>query len=81
MPRVETQFGPDRFEDGLPGKIDLGHRIRLPAGNDGLDLIRSPDTPLIDTVARLQLDMEEMTAGSIGHQTLGGRLRRVDLDR
>ena len=28
---------------------------------------------LIDTVARLQLDMEEMRAGSIGHQTLGGR--------
>ena len=73
LPRVETQFGPDRFEYGLPGKIDPVHRIRLPAGNDGLDLIRSPDAALIDIVARLQLDMEEMKAGSIGHQTLGGR--------
>ena len=43
LPKVGTQFEPDRFEDGLPGKTDPGLQIRLPAGNDGLDPIRSPD--------------------------------------
>ena len=73
LPRVETQFEPDQFEDGLPKKIEPGHRIILPAGNDGLDLIRSPNAALIDTVARLQLDMEEIRSGLMGHQILGGR--------
>ena len=32
---------------------------------------------MIDTVARLQLDMEEMKSGSMGHHTLGGRTTKV----
>ena len=43
----------------------------MPARNDVLDPIWSPDAALIYTVARLQLIMEEIK--SMGHQTLGGR--------
>ena len=73
LPRVGTQFEPDPYEHDLPRKIDPGHCMRLPARNDRLDLIRSSDAALMDTVARLQLDMEEMKAGSRCHRTPGGR--------
>ena len=58
-----AQFEPDSYEDGLPGRSDPGRRT----GRDGL--VWSLDAALMDTVARLQLDMEEMRAGSRGHRT------------
>ena len=73
LPRVGTQFEPDPYEDGMPRKISPGNWMRLPAGIDRLDAIRSPNAMLKDTVARLQLEMEEMRPGSMCHQTLGGR--------
>ena len=47
--------------------------MRLPAGHGGPESIWSPDAALMDTVAHLQLDVEEMRAGSRCHQTPGGR--------
>ena len=73
MPREETQFEPDSYKDALPRKIDPDHRGRLRAGHDGPEPIWSPDAALMDTVARLQLDMEEIGAGSRCHRTPGGR--------
>ena len=66
---VGSQFEPDPYEDVLPGRDDPGHRARLPAEQDRL--VWSLDAALMDTVARLQLDMEEMRAGNWtaqGHQ-------------
>ena len=37
------------------------------------DPIRFPGAMLVDTVARLQLDMEELKSGSMSHQTLSGQ--------
>ena len=73
LPRAGAQFEPHPFEDDLPRTFDPDHQTRLPVGNDVSDPIRSPDATLIDTVARLQLDMEEMRSASMGNQTLGGR--------
>ena len=73
LPKVGTQFEPDPYEDDLLRKIDPGYRMRLPAWNEMLDPIRSPDAALMDTMARLQLDMEEMRTGSRCHRTPGGR--------
>ena len=52
--------------------FDPDHGARVPAGNVVSDLIRSPGAVLVDTVARLQLDMEELRADSLCHQTWGG---------
>ena len=54
-----AQFEPDPFGADLPRTIDVDHRTRRPAGNDVSDPIQSPGAVLIDTVARLQLDIEE----------------------
>ena len=63
-PRVET----DPYEDGLPKKRhDPCRQTRPPAGHGGP--VWSPDTALMDTVARLQLDMEELRAGSRSRRT------------
>ena len=59
--------------NGLPRKIDPGRQVRLPAGHGGPGSIWSADAALMDTVARLQLDMEEMRVGSRCHRTPGGR--------
>ena len=45
-------------------KNDPDHRTGLPAGHDVSDPIRSPGAMLIDTVARLQMDMEELRSES-----------------
>ena len=58
--RMGAQFELDPFEDDLPRKFDLDHRTRLPVRNGVLDPLCSPKAALIDTVARLQLDMEEI---------------------
>ena len=63
------QFEPDPFGAGLPRRFDPDHGTRVPAGNVESDLIRSPGAVLVDTVARLQLDMEELRADSLCHQT------------
>ena len=64
FPGPSGQFESDPYKDGLPRKLDPGHQVRLPAGHGGPEPILSPETALMDTVARLQLDMEEMRAGS-----------------
>ena len=69
LQKVGTQFEPNPCEDGLPRKIDPGRQERLPAAHGGPESIWSPDAALMDTVARLQLDMEEMRAGSRCHWT------------
>ena len=65
MPLVGTQVEPDPFGADLPNKFDPDHRTRSPAGNDVSDPIRSPGALLLDTVARLQLDMEELRSESM----------------
>ena len=57
--------------DGLPNITGLGHRNRLPDGSDYSDLTWTPEALLMDTVARLQLEVETMRSGTTGHQTLG----------
>ena len=52
LPRIGTRFAPDQYEHRQPRKIDPGCQVRLPAGHG------APDAALMDTVARLQLDME-----------------------
>ena len=52
--------------------IDPDHRGRPQAGHGGPELIWSPDATLMDTVARLQLDLDEMRAESRRLRTLGG---------
>ena len=62
-PRGKTRLQPDPYDDGLPTKRhDPGHQTRPPAGHGGP--VWSQDAALMDTVARLQLDMEELRAGS-----------------
>ena len=73
LPGGEAQFEPDPYEDALQRKIDPDRMGRLRAGHGGPEPIRSPDAALMDMVARLQLDMDEIIAGSRCHQTPGGR--------
>ena len=40
--------------------------------SDGLDLSRTPKPVLMDTVARLQLEVVAMKARMLDHQTIGG---------
>ena len=49
-----------------------GHQNKLPGGSDDSYLTRGPEALLMDTVARLQLEVEAMKSGTSGHQTLGG---------
>ena len=63
-----ARLQPDPYNDGLPLKRhDPGHQKRLPAGHGGP--VWSPDAALMDTVVCLQLDMEELRAGSRSRQT------------
>ena len=48
-----------------------GLRNRLPGRGDGPDLTQTPGAVLMDTVARIQLEVEAMKFGLPGHQTLG----------
>ena len=67
-PRGKTRLQPDPYDDGLPNKRhDPSHQTRPPAGHSGL--VWSPDAALMDTVACLQLDMEELRAGSRSRRT------------
>ena len=58
LPPGRKQFEPDPFRAGFPRRFDPDHGARVPAGNVESDLIRYPGAVLVDTVARLQLDME-----------------------
>ena len=71
LPPGRAQFEPDFFEAEPPANNDPDHRTRSPVGSVGSDLIRSPGSVLIDTVARLQMDMEELRSESICNQTWG----------
>ena len=55
-PLVKTQLEPDPYEEGLP------RQTRQPAGHGGP--VWFPDAVLMDKVAPVQLDMEELRAGS-----------------
>ena len=66
-PRGKTRLQPDPYNHCLPNKRhDPGHQTRPSAGHDGL---WCPDAALMDTVACLQLDMEELRAGSRSRRT------------
>ena len=62
----------NRFKDGVPYMSGPGLRDRLPGVNDVSDLSRAPKAVLMDIVARLQLKVVAMKAGTPDHQTLGG---------
>ena len=72
LPLGRKQCEPNPFGAGLPRRFDPEHGARVPAGNVESDLIRSPGAVLVDTVARLQLDIEELRADSLCYQTWGG---------
>ena len=61
----EEHFAPTLFAAGLPATFEQSHGTRLMAGNVVSDLVWSPGAVLIDTVARLQLDMEELRSASL----------------
>ena len=54
--RVGTQFEPEPYADVRVKKIDPDCRGRLQAGHGGPEPIWSPDSALMDMVARPQLD-------------------------
>ena len=66
------QFEPDPLGAGLPRMFDPDREARKPAGNIESELFRSPGDVLVDTLARLLLDMEELCADSLCHQTWDG---------
>ena len=49
---------------------------RVPAGNVESELFRSPGAVLVDIVARLQLDMEELRADSLCRPHRDGLVRQ-----
>ena len=67
-PRGKTRLQPDPYDDGLPNKRhDPGHQTRSPAGHGGP--VWSPYAALMDTVARLQLNMKKLPTGSRSRRT------------
>ena len=68
LPMEETQFDPDPYTD-----VNQDRRGRPQPGHGRPELIWSPDAALMNTVARLQLDLDEMRAESRCLRTLGGR--------
>ena len=66
-------MGGTQYEDVQPRQIDPDCRGRLRTVHVGLEPIWSPDAALMDIMARLQLDLDEMRAGSRCHRTPGGR--------
>ena len=71
LPGLGTQSEFDRFKDGVPNMTGPGLQNRLPGGSDGSDPTQTPEAVLMDTVARLQLEVEAMQFGLPGHQTFG----------
>ena len=71
LPPVRAQFEPNLFGAELLGNNDPDYRTGLPAGSNGSDPIRSAGAVLINTVARLQMDMEELRSESMCNQTWG----------
>ena len=72
LPGVGAQSGFDRFKDGLPNMTELELRNRVPGRNEGSDPTRAPEAEMMDTVTRLQLEVEALKFGPLGHSTLGG---------
>ena len=72
FPPSGKQFEPNPLGAGFQRMFDSDQETRVPAGKVESELSRSPGAVLVDTVARLQLDMEELRADSLCHQTWGG---------
>ena len=72
FPGVGTQLEFNRFKDGVPNMTGPDLRNGLPGLSDRSDLSRAPETVLMDTVVRLQLEVAAMKAGTPNHQTIGG---------
>ena len=73
LQREETQFDPDPYADVQARNINPYRQGWPQAEYDGPEPIWSPDAALMDTVARLQLDLGEMRAESRRFRTPGGR--------
>ena len=73
LPRVGTQLEPYPYTDVRVRKSDPDRRGRPQEGHGGPEPIWSSDAALMDTVARLQLDLDEMRAESRRLRTPGGR--------
>ena len=73
LPGLEIQSGFDRVKDGLPNMTRPRLWNRLLDRNDGSDPTLGPEAELMDRVdvARLQLEVEAMKFGPLGHLTLG----------
>ena len=80
LPGTGTQPGLDRFRDGLHDMTELGPLDELPGRPMGYDPIQSSEAELMDTVAHLQLDIEVLKCGQLGHWLLG-RLHRFGVNR
>ena len=65
LPGVGAQSAFDRFRDGLPNMTGSEIRNRLPGRNEGSDPTRAPEAELMDTMARLQLEMEALKFGPL----------------
>ena len=63
LPGLGAQSGFDRFKDSLPNMTGSGLRNELPGRSKGYDPTRPPEAKLMDTVARLQLEMEALKFG------------------
>ena len=61
----------DRAWDGLPHMTGPGLRNKLPGGCDDSNLTQGSEALLMDTVVHQQLEVQAMTSGMSGHQTLG----------
>ena len=72
LPGVGAQSGFDRFKDGLHNMTGSELRNRLPGRNEGSDPTRTPEAKLMDIVTHLQLEVEALKFGPLGHSTLGG---------
>ena len=73
LPQEETQFDPDPYADVRARKSHPDRWRRPQAGHGGPEPNWSPDAALMDTVARLQLDLDDIRAESRRLRTSGGR--------
>ena len=67
-----AQSGFDQFKDGLPNMTGSELRSRLPGRDEASDPTPAPVAELMDTVTRLQLEVESLKFGPVGQSTLGG---------
>ena len=65
---IKSEF--DRVGDDLPKMARQGMQSKLSGRSDSSDPIRTPENVLMDTVVRLQMEVEAMKCGTPGHRTL-----------